>query len=161
MKSNTLPKTMTIKKLLPIVAIALGVFSVVVQCATVDEVRERLDQRRRDLQTQGPMSKEEATYMKILINKRALRITSSHEDRRFATDALRTSNPFAKVLDKGRKPLNERPNRAGGRRTSERGASSTPTERDLGETYRKGSKKAGSNKSGGPGYVSMWWQKFW
>lgn len=149
---------MTIKTFLPLVAIAVGVFLAVMQCATADkleEVRERLGQRRLDLQEQGPMSKEEAAYMKMLIDKRALRITNSDDDRRFATDALTTSNPFAKVLNKGRKPRNERPIRTGGRRTNGRGASSTPTDRNLGETYRKGSKKAGSNKSGGPGYVLM------
>jgi hypothetical protein len=127
----------------------------------MDEVRERLAQRRRDLQQQGPISREEAEYMKTLINKRALRLTNLHEERIFSTDAFMTSNPFAKVLDKGRKRRNERPIRTGGRRTNERVASSTPTpERDLGETYRMGSKKDGSNKSGGHGYVSMCKQKF-
>ena len=149
---------MTFAKLLPLVAVAVGVFGGSATADKMDAVRERLSQRRRDLQQQGPISKEEAEYMKMLINKRALRIANTPEDRKAATDALLANNPFAKALNKGRKPRNAKPNRGGSRRTTnERGASSTattPANRDLGETYRKGSKKgSGSSKGSGSRYV--------
>jgi uncharacterized membrane-anchored protein YhcB (DUF1043 family) len=145
---------MTIKILLPFVAITVGVFGAEVQSAIsnkMDEVREQLGQRRRELQQQGPLSKEEAEYLKTLINKRVLRITKANEDRRFATDAITASNPFEKAINKGRKPRFDKPNKTVGRLTNERGVSSTPIDRDLSGTQRKGSKKSGSNKSGGPG----------
>jgi hypothetical protein len=152
---------MTIMKLFPFLAIAVVVVGADSRQGHTDKmeaVKERLTQRRRDLQQQGPLSKEEADYMKKLISKRALRVANTPEDLKAVNDALFATNPFAKALNKrGGKPRNGRPDRGGGRRTNERGASSSNLrDRDLGETTRRGSKKSGSNKSnnGGSGYVS-------
>lgn len=123
----------------------------------MDAVRERLSQRRLDLQQQGPLSEKEADYMKSLMKKRALRIANSPEDQQIISEKLFANNPLAKA---GRRNANNdiSGSRTGSRRANEQGlirdSSTKPDKRDLGETTtRKGSKKGGgSSKSSG--YVS-------
>lgn len=117
----------------------------------MEDVVDRVSQRSRDLQEQGPMSKKEAEFMRQLMAKDVLRFADKKpEDLQARREALTASNPFAKALvrhdaSQEEKTPNGRQSR-GARRAQERGTSSTP--RELSGTQRKGSKKNKSSKSG-------------
>ncbi|KAG7337859.1 hypothetical protein IV203_025948 [Nitzschia inconspicua] len=139
-------------KFFPIVAIAISVLSAdlprAIAAENVDDVKERLTQRGRDLQQQGPLNKDESEYMNQLISKRVLRIANTPEDRKAMNDALRTNNLLVNAYNRSHKSQNGRADRGGSRRTNEYSASSTSTRRELGKTNRKGSKSGGSSKEG-------------
>jgi hypothetical protein len=92
---------MTMHKLISATAVLCGIFSFAgpSSVAAKDALDDKALQRRRDLREQGPMSNDDAAFLRKLLSKKTVRL--SRKDTVGASDIA--NNPFAKAIrNKGR-----------------------------------------------------------
>ena len=136
---------MTMNKFLSHTSLLL--FGLLVSTVTADDVEnviDKLSQRRRDLEERGPMSSNDAKFMRKLITDKTLSIVDDFSSLK-GEPVAQSNNPFAKALLK--EQYSDRRLSRGGRRAQPRGTSS---QRGLGAKKEGGggSNKGGSNKGG-------------
>ena len=129
---------MTIHKFLSTTVVICGILSVTgpSTVAAKDAVDEKAAQRRRDLKEQGPMSKEDADFLRKLMSKNTVKLGRKDNPEASSNDI--GNNPFLKAI---RGSGNNRKNRGRGLLGNRNGIFEGATEPKIGSGVGLGNKQ--------------------